>query len=182
LRYRLTEGTKELKGFMASVDKDSVLVKRLKDNFASSIIETTIFRGEVAHLIKKEALLDICRFLKSEKELKMDYLSDVLGVDYHPQTPRFEVVYQFYSTTNRLRLRLKLRLEDGETVPTVTGLWRSANFAERETYDMFGIVFDGHPDLKRVYMPRDWEGFPLRKDYPLRGYRDEYNPYGKEKK
>jgi NADH-quinone oxidoreductase subunit C len=167
---------------MAPQDQNSVLVKRPKERFASSILETEVFRGEVTHVIKKEALLDISKFLQSDKELKMDYLSDVLGVDYHPRTPRFEVVYQLYSTTKKLRLRLKLKLEEGETVPSVTGLWRAAGFPEREVFDMFGIVFDGHPDLKRIYMPHDWEGFPLRKDYPLRGYKDRYNPYGEEKK
>lgn len=165
---------------MALQDKDSILVKRLQERFAPAILETTVFRGEVAHLIKKESLLDICTFLRSEKDIKMDYLSDVLGVDYHPRAPRFEVVYQFYSTTNKIRLRLKIGLKDGETVPSVTGLWKSANFAEREVYDMFGIVFEGHPDLKRIYLAHDWEGFPLRKDYPLRGYKDRYNPYGEE--
>jgi NADH-quinone oxidoreductase subunit C len=167
---------------MAPQDQNSVLVKRPRERFASSILETEVFRGEVTHVIKKEALLDISRFLQSDKELKMDYLSDVLGVDYHPRPPRFEVVYQLYSTTKKLRLRLKLKLEEGETVPSVTGLWRAAGFPEREVFDMFGIVFDGHPDLKRIYMPHDWEGFPLRKDYPLRGYKDRYNPYGEEKK
>jgi NADH-quinone oxidoreductase subunit C len=167
---------------MAPQDQNSVLVKRPKERFASSILETEVFRGEVTHVIKKEALLDISMFLQSDKELRMDYLSDVLGVDYHPRTPRFEVVYQLYSTTKKLRLRLKLKLEEGETVPSVTGLWRAAGFPEREVFDMFGIVFDGHPDLKRIYMPHDWEGFPLRKDYPLRGYKDRYNPYGEEKK
>jgi NADH-quinone oxidoreductase subunit C len=167
---------------MAPQDQNSVLVKRPRERFASSILETEVFRGEVTHVIKKEALLDISMFLQSDKELRMDYLSDVLGVDYHPRTPRFEVVYQLYSTTKKLRLRLKLKLEEGETVPSVTGLWRAAGFPEREVFDMFGIVFDGHPDLKRIYMPHDWEGFPLRKDYPLRGYKDRYNPYGEEKK
>jgi NADH-quinone oxidoreductase subunit C len=166
---------------MALQDKDSILVKRFQERFAPSILETTVFRGEVTHLIKKESLLDICSFLRSEKDLNMDYLSDVMGVDYHPRAPRFEVLYQIYSTTNKLRLRLKIRLEDGETVPSVTGHWKSANFSEREVYDMFGIVFEGHPDLKRIYMPHDWEGFPLRKDYPLKGYKDRYNPYGEEK-
>jgi NADH-quinone oxidoreductase subunit C len=166
---------------MSTADKNSPLVTRLKEKFASSIVETTVFRGEVTHLIKKNALLDIARFVTSEKDLKMDYLADVLGVDYHPDTPRFEVVYHMYSTSNRLRLRLKIKLDAGETVPSVTGVWRSANFPERETYDMFGIVFEGHPDLKRIYMPPDWEGFPLRKDYPLKGYKDEFNPFGEDK-
>ena len=93
----------------------------------------------------------------------------------------FEVVYHLYSIPNKYRLRIKVRVREDEKVPSVTSVWRSADFAERETFDMFGIVFDGHPNLKRIYMPLDWEGFPLRKDYPLTGFKDEYNPFGVEK-
>ncbi len=141
-----------------------------------------MFRGEVTCVIKKESLVDICRFLKSDGELKMNFLVDVLGVDYYPSRPRFEVVYLLYSIPRKHRLRLKIKVDEGETVPSITSVWRSADWAERETYDMFGIVFEGHPNLRRIYLPQDWEGFPLRKDYPLRGYRDRYNPYGEEKK
>ena len=158
--------------------KEELLVNKIKERFPDATLETIVFRGEVTHVVKKENLLDICRFIKSEKDLKMDWLSDVVGVDYHPREPRFEVVYHLYSITNKLRLRLKVRVADGESVPTVTGMWRTANWAEREAYDMFGIKFEGHPDLRRIYMAEDWEGHPLRKDYPLRGYKDEYNPDG----
>jgi len=82
---------------------------------------------------------------------------------------------------SRMRLRLKVRVGEGEEVDSVTSVWRSAGWAEREAYDMFGIVFKGHPDLRRIYMPEDFEGFPLRKDYPLRGYKDEFNPNGEER-
>ena len=163
------------------MDQEELLVSKIRERFASSIEETTVYCGEVTHVVKVDALLDVCRFIKSEKDLKMDWLSDVVGVDYHPRTPRFEVVYHFYSITNKHRLRLKVRIADGENVPTVTDMWGAANWAEREVYDMYGIKFDGHPDMRRIYMAQDWDGYPLRKDYPLRGYKDELNPFGDEK-
>src|SRR3990172_8011755 len=89
----------------------------------------------------------------------------------------FEVVYHLYSIPFKNRLRIKVRVREDETVPSVTSLWRSADFAERETFDMFGIVFEGHPNLKRIYMPMEWEGYPLRKDCPLTGFKDRYNPF-----
>ena len=111
---------------------------------------------------------------------RMDYLVDVIGMDHFAAEPRFEVVYHLYSIPNRYRLRLKVRLDEEEAIPTVSGIWPAADWPERETYDMYGIQFEGHPNLKRIYMTPDWEGFPLRKDYPLKGYRDEYNPFGQE--
>ena len=110
----------------------------------------------------------------------MTYLSDVCGVDYYPKTPRFEVVYHMLSINKKLRLRLKVRLAEGEKVDSVTGVWRSANWYEREAFDMFGIEFEGHPDPRRIYLAEDWEGHPLRKDYPLRGFKDNLNPNGEE--
>ncbi|MEE9614287.1 MAG: NADH-quinone oxidoreductase subunit C [Thermodesulfobacteriota bacterium] len=164
-----------------SVAEDSILVKKIRKVFGSGILETATFRGEVTHLIKKEALLDICAFLRSEADIKMNFLADIVGVDRHPEKPRFEVVYHLCSFETKQRIRLKLRVEEGEAAPSLTGLWRSAACAEREAYDMFGIVFDGHENLRRIYLSEDWEGFPLRKDYPLKGYKDRYNPYGEDK-
>jgi len=164
---------------------DETTKKMLADDVAATfrddVLETTVFRGEVTHLIEKRALKALCGYLKTAPGLKMDYLVDIAGVDYFERSPRFEVVYHLYSTTAKLRIRLKVRLDEGEAIPSVTDIWRSANFPERETYDMFGIVFSGHPDLRRIYLAEDWEGFPLRKDYPLRGYKDQYNPYGEER-
>ena len=165
-----------------TIGPDSILVKKVKERFAPFILDTLISRNEITHLIKKNSLIDICRFLKDDSELQLNFLSDVLGTDYFPQKPRFEVVYHLYSIPKKHRLRLKIKIEDGESVPSLTSIWSSADWAERETYDMFGIRFEGHPNLKRIYMPEDWDGFPLRKDYPLRGYKDRYNPYGEEKK
>jgi len=159
----------------------SLLVKKIKDRFGGDILETTLFRGEVTHVVEKDALVEICRFLKQEPGLQFKFLSDVLGVDCRKALSCFEVVYHLYSIPNKYRLRIKVRVREDEKVPSVTSVWRSADFAERETFDMFGIVFDGHPNLKRIYMPLDWEGYPLRKDYPLTGFKDEYNPFGVEK-
>ena len=108
----------------------------------------------------------------------MNFCADVVGVDYMGETPRFEVVYHFYSIPKKHRIRIKVRVNDGETVPSITSIWAGADWAEREVYDMFGIAFEGHPNMKRIYLAEDWEGYPLRKDYPVRGYKDRYNPYG----
>lgn len=164
-----------------TIGSDSILIKNIKEKFGHSVLDTVVFKNEVTHIIKKENLLAICNFLKNDSEFQFNFLSDIAGVDYFPQKPRFEVVYHLYSIPKKHRLRLKIKLEDSETAPSVTSIWKTADWAEREAYDMFGIIFENHPDLKRIYMPDDWEGFPLRKDYPLRGYKDRYNPYGEEK-
>lgn len=166
---------------MTPADMESILVKKVKEAFRDDILETTVFKGEVTHLVNKKALLNICNFLKLDPDMKMNYIVDVLGVDYYTEVPRFEVVYHLYSIPKKHRIRLKVRLNDGEPVPSVVSLWAGADWPEREAYDMYGIVFEGHPNMKRIYLAEDWEGYPLRKDYPLRGYKDRYNPYGKEK-
>lgn len=159
---------------------DTVLIDKIKKRFSEAVLETIVDRGEVTHVVKASAIVDICKFVKSDDELQMTYLSDVCGVDYHPKTPRFEVVYHMLSMTKNLRLRLKVRVAEGEKVDTVTGVWRSANWYEREAFDMFGIEFEGHPDPRRIYLAEDWEGHPLRKDYPLKGFKDDLNPNGEE--
>ncbi len=106
--------------------------------------------------------------LRDRGDLAFDLLAEVTAVDFWPREPRFEVVYVLVSTANRLRLRMKARLPgEGARIATVTGVWPAANWLEREVWDLFGIVFDGHPDLRRLLMPEDWEGHPLRKDYPV---------------
>lgn len=163
-------------------DKENLLINKLKSSFRDAIIETDTSFGEVSHLVKKEFLPAICSYLKTDPELRFNFISDIIGVDLYKETPRFEVIYQLYSTSRKLRIRLKVRVADGEKVPSVASVWAGADWPEREAYDMFGIEFEGHPDLKRIYLANDWEGFPLRKDYPLRGYKDKYNPFGEEKK
>jgi NADH-quinone oxidoreductase subunit C len=114
-----------------------------------------------------DRIVDTCRALRDTPSLAFDMLVEVTAVDFFPRTPRFEVVYHLVSIASRRRLRVKVRVDLGATVPTVCGVWPAAGWPEREVWDMFGIVFDGHPDLRRILMPEDWEGHPQRKDYPV---------------
>ncbi len=118
--------------------------------------------------VSREELPEVARLLRDRDDLRFELLADVAAVDLWPREPVFELVYTLVSIEHRLRLRLKVRLarEDAH-VGTVTGVWRAANWLEREVWDLFGIAFDGHPDPRRLLMPEDWEGFPLRKDYPV---------------
>ncbi|MCK4738720.1 MAG: NADH-quinone oxidoreductase subunit C [Deltaproteobacteria bacterium] len=160
----------------------TVLIDKLKGRFGDLILETSINNGEVTHVIDKDTLVDICRFVKNDSDMMMRFLADVIGIDNYPKTPRFEVVYELLSIVTKQRLRLKVFINENEPVPSVTCVWKGAGYPEREAYDMFGLIFEGNKDLRRIYLPDDWEGFPLRKDYPLKGYKDKYNPNGEEKK
>jgi NADH-quinone oxidoreductase subunit C len=122
-----------------------------------------------------DAILDAVRFREDEPRVQLNFLSDLTAVDMLRlrENPRFDVVAQLYSLRNRTRLRLKTGVDDGEPVPSLVPIWNGANWLERECYDMFGITFEGHPNMKRMLLPDDWdEGHPLRKDYPLRGWRE----------
>jgi NADH-quinone oxidoreductase subunit C len=146
---------------------ENLTLEKLRERFRDSIQDVIGFRGELTILIKMEALLGICDFLKKNPELEYNFLSDVCGVDYPEREKRFEVVYNLYSIPKRWRVRLKINVGEEEPVPSVTSIWSSANWHEREVFDMFGIKFDDHPDLRRILMPDDWVGHPLRKDFPL---------------
>jgi NADH-quinone oxidoreductase subunit C len=128
--------------------------------------------GEITVIVPREKIAELCSFLKSAPGLEFNFLSDICGADRGPEEePRFEVNYHLFSTTKHHRLRLKVLLNDDDArVPTVTNVWRTANWHERETFDLMGVNFDGHPDLRRILLPDDWEGHALRKDFPLRGY------------
>jgi len=129
-------------------------------------------RNELIVWIKRDQLLPAAQFLRDHAELKFNFLSDVTCVDWYPSEPRFEVVYQLLSIPRKSRLRLKVKLNsDDARVQSVISVWQSCNFFEREVFDLFGITFEGHPYLKRIMMPEDWKGHPLRKDYPVEGYR-----------
>jgi NADH-quinone oxidoreductase subunit C len=127
--------------------------------------------GDWTVIVPVDRLLEATRFARDTPALAFDYCSDVTACDWpmRPGGERFDVIYCLYSTRSRRRLRLKVRAADGREVPSVTGVWPGANWLEREVYDMFGIVFAGHPDLRRILMPDDWQGHPQRKDYPLEG-------------
>ncbi len=125
-------------------------------------------RGQAVIIVPRETLGQALRTLRDHPELHFDMLSDVTAVDYLGRTPRFEVVYQLYSLDLNHRLRVKVAVpEDDPVVPSAASIWKSANWAERETFDMFGIRFAGHPDLRRILMYPEFTGFPLRKDYPV---------------
>jgi NADH-quinone oxidoreductase subunit C len=115
-----------------------------------------------------DAVVPVARALRDRPELAFTFLAELTAVDFWPTEPRYELVYIFVSPSNRLRLRMKVRLNAADPhVATLTGLWPAANWLEREVWDMFGIAFDGHPDPRRLLMPEDWDGYPLRKDYPV---------------
>ena len=120
--------------------------------------------------VNKESIIPILEFIRTDAAFDYGYLSDITATDEQID-PRFEVVYQMYSMSRHNRIRLKVRVRENEDVPTAVSLWPAANWAEREIFDMFGIKFKGHPDLRRILMDERWVGHPLRKDYPLRGYQ-----------
>ena len=118
--------------------------------------------------VLRDHVLDVARVLRDAPELRFAFLAELTAVDVWPREPRFEVIYVLVSLEHRLRLRMKVRLQGADAhVATVTGIWPAANWLEREVWDLFGIAFDGHPDPRRLLMPEDWEGFPLRKDSPV---------------
>jgi NADH-quinone oxidoreductase subunit C len=124
--------------------------------------------GETTVVIGRDAIVEACAFLRDAEGLEYNFLADITGVDYYPEEPRFAVCYHLYSMPHNRVLRLKVYVPEGDAViPTLTGDWPLANWPEREIHDMLGIAFDGHPDPRRLLMPQDWEGHPLRKDYPL---------------
>ena len=146
------------------------VIEKLKARFSDSIESINEYRRELTIVVTKDSIVEVCRFLRIDDELDFNSLRDLHGADYYRPDDRFEVVYNLYSLKNKFRLRLKVRVNESALhVPSVTTVWLAANWLERETYDMFGIFFDGHPDLRRMYMPEEFEYHPLRKDFPLMG-------------
>ena len=145
-------------------------VEKMKTMNANWVNDVKNALGEVTVTVPRDKIVEICEFLKSDQGF--DLLADLCGCDRGPEEdPRFEVNYHLFSTIHYSRLRLKVLLtEDEPNVKTVTGIWKTADWHERETYDLLGIVFDEHPDLRRILLPSDFDGHALRKDYPLRGY------------
>lgn len=148
--------------------------EQLKGRFGQAIEEVRMpgdFPTDVPIIyVKKEEIVEVLRFMKLEPGFEYGFLADITATDEQVH-PRFEVVYNLFSPTRLWRIRVKVRAGESEEVPTIVSLWKSANWAEREVWDMFGIKFKGHPDLRRILMDSRWEGHPLRKDYPLRGYQ-----------
>ena len=142
----------------------------LKTQFPSEILEVVSFRDQVSVLVKKGRIFEIMSYLHSSPDLFFDYLIDLSGVDYLGRKDhRFEVVYNLLSLKHNHHIRIKAVVTEIEcNIDSVVGIWAGANWHERECYDMYGISFKGHPDMRRILMPEDWEGHPLRKDYPLK--------------
>ncbi len=126
--------------------------------------------------VPSDRLVETCLALRDTSSLRFNVLTEVTAADYLPREPRFEVVYHLLSISYRRRLRLKVRVPSNGSVPTIQSVWRGAGWPEREVWDMFGIMIDGHPDLRRLLMPEDWEGHPARKDYPVQ-IRKTAQPY-----
>jgi len=145
----------------------SLLLDELQKRFPGALGEALIFRNLPSITVAKESLLSIGEFLKSDEGGEYTFLTDETAVDYPKREKRFEIVYHLYSFKRNDRLRLKVLVGEGEKVPSVVGIWPTANWLEREVYDLFGVQYEGHPDLKRILLPDGWTGHPLRKDYDI---------------
>ena len=143
-------------------------LEKLQAQFPELFFEVRRFRNEVTVFVPRENLVEICRFLKTDEETHYNYLADLTGNDWPDRDPRFEVILQLYSLKHFGYLRLKVRVPEDDCVcPSVTSVWRTANWHEREVHDLFGIKFDGHPDLRRILLPEEFVGFPLRQDHEI---------------
>jgi NADH-quinone oxidoreductase subunit C len=146
------------------------VVQKLRDWDSQVVAEVIDFKGETTAVVPARHLLRTCEFLA--RDLGFTYLSDITPVDRFPLEPRFEINYHLLCIDRNQRLRLRVWLPGAEPViRSITSVWPTANWHEREAFDLFGIRFEGHPDLTRILMPDEWEGYPLRKDYPVEGYR-----------
>ena len=150
----------------------NIALQKLQDWDKQAVAEVIEFRGETTVVVPASQLVRTAEFLVSEPSLRFTFLSDLSAVDRFPLEPRFELNYQLLSIEKVLKLRLRVKLPGADpVVPTVTNIWPTADWHERENFDLFGIRFQGHPDLRRILMPEEWEGHPLRKDYPVEGFR-----------
>lgn len=151
------------------------LVKKLRQRLGGAIVEATEFVGQLSVRVERASLVEICEFLKRDGATPFDYLSDLTAVHFPDREDApFEVVYNLYSIQANERVRLKVRTTAEDGVETVSTVWPTANWMEREVYDLFGIMFQNHPDLRRLLLPPDWEGHPLRKEYPLEFIENEW--------
>jgi len=151
---------------------NATLIERLSAARPAAISATSEFRGQLSLYINRDAIVDVAGLLRDDPQLSFSFLENLCAVDYIGRDPRFEIVYHLLSHKYRRRVCLKVGVPERDlVVPTLTGLWPTANWQEREIYDLFGITFTGHPGLYRILMPDDWEGYPLRKDVPL-GYEE----------
>lgn len=145
---------------------DQTLSDLLKSALGDAIAETVVFRDEITLIVPRERVVEVLTHLRDAQ--RFDMLTDETCVDYYPKEPRFGIVYQLYSIPRNIRVRVKVMLSEYDaSVPSAVGVYRNANWLEREIYDLFGIQFEGHPDLRRILLPPDWQGHPLRKEVPV---------------
>jgi NADH-quinone oxidoreductase subunit C len=161
------------KGPVVTVEiTDDPLIDKIKQRFGDAITEAVATFGQQIIRVKKESLIELCSYLKDDEETLFDMCTDLTALHWPERAGQeFDVVVMLYSVPKNRRLRIKVALADGEACPSVTPIWEGANWMEREAYDMFGLRFEGHPDLRRILLPPDWPGYPLRKEYPIE-YRD----------
>jgi NADH-quinone oxidoreductase subunit C len=152
--------------------KDRPALARLLVWNSAAVTGARFDHGELTIYVEGAFIREAAAVLRDDPELRFNYLADITCVDWYPGEPRFEVVYHLLSIPRRDRVRLKVKLDGADPrVESLTPVWPAANFYEREVFDLFGVHFEGHPYLRRIMMPEDWEGHPLRKDYPVEGYR-----------
>ncbi len=152
--------------------ESNLIIRKLAAFDPAGIVGARLFRDELTVEVERSAIRRVAEFLCQDGELRFRYLADVTTVDRYPVEPRFEVNYHLYSLPLQQWLRVKARVGgEAPTIESVTAVWPGANWHERETFDLFGIRFAGHPDLRRILMPEDWQGHPLRRDFPTEGFR-----------
>jgi len=149
------------------------VVAKLRSWSANAIEEVIEYRGDTTIVVPRKVLRSVAEQCRDIEELKFNLLTDATAIDRYPLEPRFELNYQLISIPLKQKLRIRVKLSGNDpVVDSLFPVWKGANWLEREIFDMFGIQFTGHPDLRRILLPDDWEGYPLRKDFPVEGYRD----------
>jgi NADH-quinone oxidoreductase subunit C len=152
------------------MDLKDLIPQKLKENLPDVNFEISDYKDELTIKVNNKRIVDVCKFFKEDPDLQFNYCSDVTAVDWAKRKNRFTVVYNIFSLNLSSRLRLKADVDESDcSIDSVSSVWGSANWHERETYDMYGIKFNNHPDLRRMYMPEEFEHHPLRKDFPLMG-------------
>jgi NADH-quinone oxidoreductase subunit C len=145
-----------------------VVVEKLREKFGDDILSVAEFRDEVTVRVKKPCWFELNQFLRDDPDCQFGLMIDETAADYPLRDDRFDIIVHLLSITKKHRLRIKT--STSEKIPSLYPVWKTANWLEREVYDLFGVIFDGHPDLRRILLTEDWDGYPLRKDYPTEGY------------
>lgn len=152
------------------MDIKQLVQEKVKNQFPNYQIEFSEYLDELCLKVNKENIVEVCSFLKNDEDLKFLLSEDITAVDWATRKNRFTVVYHIFSLKHNFRLKIKADVDESDcSIDSVTSVWRAANWQERECYDMYGIIFKNHPDLRRMYMPEEFEYYPLRKDFPLMG-------------